>query len=333
MEFVDPTKFFYVYNYTDHLGNVRLSYTQNGNTVKTLEDDHYYPFGLKHENYASERFERIREPNGDLYVIQPTERREWQYKYNGKEWQDELGLNFYDYGARNYDAAIGRWMNVDPLGETYAYQFTYAFAENKVIDHRELEGLEGVHFTRVDNQGKTVHVIQKNVVVLTERTSEAYSNKKNARIERRNERRVESVKRELNEYYSDAKTESGQTALFEFNVFGVQVNDTTGGSETSSLRPMAIENGIVTPEGVAMAAIVTTGSTGGSKGKTKGNFKITHDNQDGTIAHEIGHTLLTEETTSEQSEHQTDGVMHTPGMPNKVNSKEVDKLINDSYEK
>ncbi|OYQ52167.1 hypothetical protein CHX27_00100, partial [Flavobacterium aurantiibacter] len=80
VEFLDPTKFFYVYNYTDHLGNVRLSYTQNGNTVKTLEDNHYYPFGLRHENYASERFERVKEPNGELYVIQPTERREWQYK-------------------------------------------------------------------------------------------------------------------------------------------------------------------------------------------------------------------------------------------------------------
>jgi len=39
----------------------------------------------------------------------------YKYKYNGKELQDELGLNMYDYGGRNYDPAIGRWFNIEPL--------------------------------------------------------------------------------------------------------------------------------------------------------------------------------------------------------------------------
>ncbi|WP_366095216.1 RHS repeat-associated core domain-containing protein [Flavobacterium sp.] len=118
-----------------------MSYTDNGAEAKILEENHYYPFGLKHENYASERFERVKETNGELFVIQPTERREWQYKYNGKEWQDELGLNFYDYGARNYDAAIGRWMNVDPLAEVSRRWNPYNYCYNNPVFFIDPDGM------------------------------------------------------------------------------------------------------------------------------------------------------------------------------------------------
>ncbi len=82
-----------------------------------------------------------------MYVIQPTERREWQYKYQGQERQDELNLNWDSFKWRNYDFAIGRFMSVDPLAEDYSYNSTYAFAENKVIWSRELEGLESWYTT------------------------------------------------------------------------------------------------------------------------------------------------------------------------------------------
>ncbi len=39
------------------------------------------------------------------------------YKYNDKEFDGKKGLNWYDYGARHYDAALGRFMAVDPMAE------------------------------------------------------------------------------------------------------------------------------------------------------------------------------------------------------------------------
>lgn len=68
----------------------------------------------------------------------------YQYKFQKQELQDELGLNWYSFKWRNYDPAIGRFMNIDPLSEKYAYQSHYNFSENRVIDGFELEGLEVV---------------------------------------------------------------------------------------------------------------------------------------------------------------------------------------------
>ncbi len=39
---------------------------------------------------------------------------------------------------------MGRFFNIDPLSEKYAYQSHYNFSENRVVDARQLEGLEAV---------------------------------------------------------------------------------------------------------------------------------------------------------------------------------------------
>ncbi|WP_260379194.1 RHS repeat domain-containing protein [Weeksella virosa] len=128
----------YVYNYTDHLGNVRLSYAWDDteNKLKILEENHYYPFGLKHKGYqplqqiivtpgediASNRT-TIEAKFGDIGIgidnSISTGSATYNYKFNGKELQNEFDINLYDYGARNYDPSIGRWMNVDPLAEEF----------------------------------------------------------------------------------------------------------------------------------------------------------------------------------------------------------------------
>ncbi len=116
----------YVFNYTDHLGNIRLSYSDanEDNMVdnsEILEENNYYPFGLKHTAYNTNQSQYISNEQINDIILQVLPHYpgdgSYGYKYNSKEFQDELSLNLYDFGARNYDPALGRWMNIDPLAE------------------------------------------------------------------------------------------------------------------------------------------------------------------------------------------------------------------------
>ncbi len=102
-----------------------MSYGLNANVLTIFEENNYYPFGLKHKGYND---------------YTPTSNK---YKYNGKEYQDELGLNWDTFRHSNYDYAIGRFFGVDPVAEEYMSISTYQFAHNNPVWKIELEGLEG----------------------------------------------------------------------------------------------------------------------------------------------------------------------------------------------
>ncbi|WP_163409871.1 DUF6443 domain-containing protein [Flavobacterium ajazii] len=120
--------FSYIYQYKDHLGNVQLSYKDISQTstpsLQVLEENSYYPFGLKHKSN-----DVVNSTNPGL-----------KYKYNGKELQDELGLNVYDYGARRYEPALGRWLSMDPLAEKYETLSPYNYVSNNPVNAIDPDG-------------------------------------------------------------------------------------------------------------------------------------------------------------------------------------------------
>ena len=67
-----------------------------------------------------------------------------KFQFQGQELQEDLGLEWVQFKWRNHDPATGRFFNIDPLAEKFVYNSPYAFSENKVISHFELEGLEAV---------------------------------------------------------------------------------------------------------------------------------------------------------------------------------------------
>jgi RHS repeat-associated protein len=113
-----------------------------------VQMDDYYPFGLTYNSYKREN------------------NLENKIRFQEQEHIDELDLGWDSFKWRNHQPDIGRFFNVDPLAEKYVYNSVYAFSENKVVVHRELEGLEAffIHGTnstpkRWEQNDKTIPTI------------------------------------------------------------------------------------------------------------------------------------------------------------------------------
>lgn len=149
--YVEPngSSYKYVYQYKDHLGNVRLSYDK---TLAIQEENNYYPFGLKQKGYNT---------------ATPSTNDALKYKYNGKELQDEniggVQLNLYDYGWRNYDSAIGRFINVDPMAEVSRRWSPYTYTYNNPVLFIDVDGLY-VDTSWIYRKNKDGNYVNKNLV-------------------------------------------------------------------------------------------------------------------------------------------------------------------------
>lgn len=130
----DGTSFDYVYQYKDHLGNIRLSYSDSDNngtiaTSEIISEKNYYPFGLEHKGY-----------NNVITSTNPAQ----DYKYNGIELEESLGLNLYEMEFRQYDPAIGRFNSIDPIVH-FDYS-TYSAFDNNPIFYADPSGANSESF-------------------------------------------------------------------------------------------------------------------------------------------------------------------------------------------
>ena len=105
----------YHYYLKDHQGNNRVVISQSGTVEET---SHYYPFGGVFASAGN---------------VQP-------YKYNGKELDTKKGLNWYDYGARHYDAVLGRFITVDALYDKHFKVSHYVYCGNEPVGRIDPDG-------------------------------------------------------------------------------------------------------------------------------------------------------------------------------------------------
>ena len=83
----------------------------------------------------------------------------YRYGFQGQEKDDEVkgSGNSYNFGLRIHDPRLGRFLSIDPLSKKFPHNSPYAFSENRVIDGRELEGAEYVHYyVFLESDGKTL---------------------------------------------------------------------------------------------------------------------------------------------------------------------------------
>ncbi|MEA4918735.1 RHS repeat-associated core domain-containing protein, partial [Proteiniphilum sp.] len=132
----------YHYYLKDHQGNNRVVVNQAG-TVE--EVNHYYPFGGVFSELARPSIQR--------------------YKYNGKELDRKFDLDMYDYGARHYDPALGRWFTVDPMGEKYLSFSPYVYVGNNPVNITDPNGMDWNITRRTDSLGNDHYDITVNGVL------------------------------------------------------------------------------------------------------------------------------------------------------------------------
>ncbi len=144
------------YRHTDHLGNVRVSFSDLNNDGKIAitevgeitQENHYYPFGMNQVGY--------------WYSTAAPEDR---YRFNSNELDEAMGM--YDYGARYYDPVIARWGQIDPLASNFPNWSSYSYVYNNPARFIDPDGMAADDIVYYNSKGEEVNRIVTDELHLT----------------------------------------------------------------------------------------------------------------------------------------------------------------------
>ncbi|NER16785.1 DUF6443 domain-containing protein [Spongiivirga citrea] len=147
--------FNYIYQYRDHLGNSRLNFQYNKALaqIEIIEENNYYPFGLKHRGYND-----VMSANVNSVAS--------KFEFQGVEFEEALGLNLHEMDFRNYDPALGRFTSIDPV--THHSMSPYVAFDNNPIFWVDPSGANATDPIKETNTVISSKVDEHNVTHITQ---------------------------------------------------------------------------------------------------------------------------------------------------------------------
>ena len=267
----------YHYYLKDHQGNNRVVISQSGTVEET---SHYYPFGGVFASAGN---------------VQP-------YKYNGKELDTKKGLNWYDYGARHYDAVLGRFITVDALYDKHFKVSPYVYCGNEPVGRIDPDGNDWrvqTHYNRETDK------IEYKITV----RAALINNSNNKELD------IKTLAGQIVEQVNAAYTISGDDFVSTMDMQLRTVNSVDDIKDTEHVLQI-VDQDMLTKTDKSVVMAETYKNSLDVKIGTKAVSNMLNNDDNRTFAHELGHSR---------------GMRHTMNVENLMTQKKVIQDFDGDY--
>ena len=241
----------YHYYLKDHQGNNRVVISQSGTVEET---SHYYPFGGVFASAGN---------------VQP-------YKYNGKELDTKKGLNWYDYGARHYDAVLGRFITVDALYDKHFKVSPYVYCGNEPVGRIDPDGNDWrvqTHYNRETDKIEYKITVRAALV----------NNSSNRELD------MKALAEQITKQVNAAYTVSGESFVSTMDMQLRTVNSVDDIKDTEHVLQI-VDQDMLTKTDKSVVMAETYKNSLDVKIGTKAVSNMLNNDDNRTFAHELGHS-------------------------------------------